>query len=193
MPRFIDRTGHRYGRWLVLSRAEDVITRKAKIVCWLCRCDCGTERVVRGASLTNGASASCGCAIQQRNQFDGLVPERFWSRVKKGGPSDCWEWTGARFSSRHPHTARYGMFVVGRHPVLAHRASWYLFTGQEPNGCVLHHCDNRLCVNPFHLYIGTFKSNGNDKATAGRSRNGYTGPMTAEEELATRGYRPCTP
>ena len=56
MPKFVDLTGRRFGRWLVLSRAEN----KARTQ-WLCVCDCGTTKSVQGANLTNGTSISCGC------------------------------------------------------------------------------------------------------------------------------------
>lgn len=57
---FIDEAGNRYGRWLVLSRgqASNPVRRDAH---WLCRCDCGIERVVDGKSLRGGRSRSCGC------------------------------------------------------------------------------------------------------------------------------------
>lgn len=54
--RFVDETGKRYGRWLVLEKAG---RRKGAV--WLCRCDCGTEREVHGKSLRGGVSTSCGC------------------------------------------------------------------------------------------------------------------------------------
>ena len=53
-----DRTGERYGRWIVLEQATK---GKCGDNRWLCRCDCGTEREVFGNSLTSGGSTSCGC------------------------------------------------------------------------------------------------------------------------------------
>ena len=50
-------TGQRYGRLLVLSQAG----RQGSFVCWLCRCDCGVERVFCGNNLRRGLSTSCGC------------------------------------------------------------------------------------------------------------------------------------
>jgi hypothetical protein len=52
-----DLTGRRYDRWLVLSFSH----KKSRASHWLCRCDCGTEKVVCGASLKFGASRCCGC------------------------------------------------------------------------------------------------------------------------------------
>lgn len=54
--------GKKYGRWLVISRAEDkIIVGNRHIRHWLCKCDCGTERVVKEQSLKDGTSKSCGC------------------------------------------------------------------------------------------------------------------------------------
>lgn len=53
-----DRTGERYGRWMVLKQAPRGKSGDSR---WLCRCDCGTEREVFGNSLTSGGSTSCGC------------------------------------------------------------------------------------------------------------------------------------
>ena len=53
-----DLTGQRFGEWLVLSRAGvDPVSRQAT---WSCRCSCGTEKVVRGGTLRQGLSATCG-------------------------------------------------------------------------------------------------------------------------------------
>lgn len=48
----------KFNRWLVLSRAPN---NKDNDAMWFCRCDCGTERIVRGVVLRNGESRSCGC------------------------------------------------------------------------------------------------------------------------------------
>ena len=57
-----DLTGLRFGRWTVVSRADDKIMKSGyHEIMWNCKCDCGTERVVRGKSLTGGISQSCGC------------------------------------------------------------------------------------------------------------------------------------
>lgn len=62
-----DLTGQRFGRWTVLRRAP--LARKegnGSINGWLCRCDCGTERVVVARALTSGSSASCGCQTREK-------------------------------------------------------------------------------------------------------------------------------
>lgn len=57
MPPLIDLSGNRFGCWNVVRRAENAGTATR----WLCRCDCGTQSLVRAAHLTNGASTNCGC------------------------------------------------------------------------------------------------------------------------------------
>ena len=55
-----DLTGQRFGRLVVISLNEE-ITKQKKQTCWNCKCDCGNEKVVWGASLKSGNTASCGC------------------------------------------------------------------------------------------------------------------------------------
>ncbi len=90
--------------------------------------------------------------------------DRFWTKVAKG--EGCWEWTAARSSG-------YG--VITRrdqnrgHSIYAHRLSWELHYGPIPTGLwVLHHCDNRGCVRPDHLWLGTVQDNLADMRAKGR-------------------------
>ena len=77
MPKPIDLTGQRFGRFTVLSRAKNNKDGRAM---WLCRCDCGNERVVMGKCLRNGHTQSCGCLnkeINSKRSFIDRVGERF--------------------------------------------------------------------------------------------------------------------
>lgn len=83
----------------------------------------------------------------------------FWQKVRIG--QNCWEWTAATYTGKN---GGYGAAWDGYKRLQAHRLSWRINVGPIPAGkCVLHHCDNRLCVRPEHLYVGTKKDNATDR------------------------------
>jgi hypothetical protein len=95
---------------------------------------------------------------------------RFESKISKG--DSCWEWIGTKFSTG------YGMFCVSRkresgtrRTYSSHRVSWSIHSGKEiPKGLwICHTCDNRICVNPNHLYLGTPRQNNLDTINRGRA------------------------
>ena len=88
--------------------------------------------------------------------------ERFWAKVQKS--DGCWNWTAGR--SR----GGYGKLGVNGHHMTAHRVSWLLHHGSISKGlCVLHRCDNRRCVRPDHLFLGTAADNVWDCVRKGRN------------------------
>lgn len=95
---------------------------------------------------------------------------RFWARVAKRGLDDCWEWVGVRVPPQG-RLLPYGLFSVGKKLYRAHRFSYEIAIGPIPDGLlVLHKCDNPPCVNPAHLYAGTYVDNMRDRTSRGRSR-----------------------
>lgn len=92
---------------------------------------------------------------------------RFWPKVDRSSLLGCWEW----LSYRNSHG--YGQMFDGIRVLLAHRVSWILHNGPIPDGLVCRHdCDNRTCVNPAHLRIGTHADNIADKVARNRQAKG---------------------
>ncbi len=90
--------------------------------------------------------------------------QRFWSSVEKS--QKCWNWNGVRH-----HTGGYGMLRWRGKKVQAHRLSYQITCGKiEPDFCVLHRCDNPVCVRPDHLFLGNHNDNMQDRMAKGRYR-----------------------
>ena len=89
--------------------------------------------------------------------------QRFFDKVRYS--NGCWTWLNYR------NGAGYGIFNVHGKNMGAHRFSYSYFIKEPKELCVLHHCDNPPCVNPFHLFLGTKADNMIDMSQKGRSGN----------------------
>lgn len=89
--------------------------------------------------------------------------QRFLSYVNR--TEGCWVWTGGTTGP----PPKYGCFFDGKKYVRAHRYAYEQAFGPIPDGLfVCHHCDNRLCVRPDHLFVGTQSDNIRDMWSKGR-------------------------
>lgn len=113
----------------------------------------------------------------------------FWGQVQECS-SGCWEWRGTIFN---PYG--YGAFSMKIRPgvgclLRAHRVSYAISKGPIPVGLhVCHKCDNRKCVRPSHLFLGTPAENLADMVTKGRSLVGVKNPATKLTEDDVREIR----
>jgi hypothetical protein len=102
-------------------------------------------------------------------KFGASKAERVWRFVEKREDHECWPWTGGSV------VGGYGIVVLeGGKRERAHRAMWEITYGPIPPSdayhgtVVMHKCDNRICVNPSHLQLGTHQDNMADRTAKGR-------------------------
>ena len=116
------------------------------------------SRILKGKLHTTGVNF-----IGVRSDFDRLIDK---ADIEGDG---CWE-VGTKYN-------RYGRIMIGRKTVAAHRASYEMFYGREiPDGMiVMHECDNRQCIRPDHLLLGTLSDNVQDMVRKGRHLKYTTG------------------
>lgn len=147
-----DISGKIFGKLTVINHCGYDLSLRNSM--YLCRCDCGNEKIINRCSIVNGDSKSCGCLkrppAQKKIKENILIDE-----------NGCWNWKGKI------HPSGY----VDLYGSKAHRVSYEAFVDKIPDGkLVLHKCDNRKCVNPEHLYIGTHKDNVRDMIDRKRQR-----------------------
>lgn len=116
--------------------------------------------------------------------------DRFWRGVERKGPDECWEWT------RSKNKGGYGRLRAGGRStgtIIASRMSYELHNGEIPPGLLVRHtCDNRSCVNPHHLVLGTHAENSADMWDRGRQPSPLTkarGEAAAKAKLTEEDVR----
>lgn len=90
---------------------------------------------------------------------------RFFSKFQRSA-DECWVWEASITNSGYGRIREAGL---GSKTLLAHRVSWEIHYGKIEAGIlVLHRCDVRRCVNPRHLFLGTYSDNAQDRQSKGR-------------------------
>lgn len=94
--------------------------------------------------------------------------QRFWSKVRRGTPDECWPWQAAFNKS-------YGAFYYQGRMRQAHIVAFILSNGFDPLDLVRHTCNNKACCNPAHLVEGNHQDNALDAVIAGTATGGPKG------------------
>lgn len=130
--------------------------------------------------------------------------QSFWSKVHVLDTDDCWEWQGYQNKGRRSGKCLYGRIdIFGEKGIYAHRAAYFI-SDKTPSIClrrgdglfVLHRCDNPLCCNPRHLFLGTHDQNMEDMVRKGRapaytSANSPRAKLTSEDVFWIRLHHKC--
>ena len=159
MSRYIDRTGQRYGKLTVVSFQG---TSPRRISMWLCLCDCGAEKLVRGDSLATGNTTSCGC-YQQEKLLEANTKHGQSSR--EGSTSAYQIWQQMRDRCSNTGNKRYSSYGGRGITVCERWASFENFfadMGEKPDGLSLDREDNSKGYSPDNCRWATLEQQSNN-------------------------------
>ncbi len=134
-----------------------------KVNCKSCNKEIEVTKRHYNRNITKGYNFCC----NNNECKNGTIKYRFWSKVNKKTDDKCWEWLGAK---RNKNGFGYGVISYKGKNIDAHRVSYQITNGDINNSklFVCHKCDNPICVNPNHLFLGTHIDNMRDCLDKGR-------------------------
>lgn len=141
----------------------------------MCLCDCGCFKEISARNLLTKATKTCGCkfSLTEQQKFNNAKTTLLDSYVIDT-KSNCWVW------NKKLDSKGYGIISISKFKnrtrffIKAHRLSFSIFNNFDICDplLVLHACDNRACVNPAHLFLGTHKDNRADCVLKNRQAKG---------------------
>lgn len=179
MSVFIDLVGKKFGRLLVLCKADTTKSRKIR---WLCVCDCGTFKVIGGASLKRGDTVSCGCYLREILPFAKRTHGHTAGRKKT---STYTVWKSMRHRCNNPRNKQY-MDYGGRGITVCERwenfENFYADMGDRPEGLSLDRINNDKGYSPDNCRWSTSSEQCKNKRKTKRFL--YKGEMLTVTDIA---------
>lgn len=146
-------------------------TAQTSIPYGYCHCGCGQKTTV--SPFNNSAKGYIKGTPRRflpghnNAPFRRTLADAFWAYCTRRSTNECWEWEG-------PSHRGYGFFKWNGQKYFAHRVAFELHNGPIPkaenprDASICHTCDNPLCCNPAHLFLGTQTENNLDMVAKGR-------------------------